>query len=360
MSRNASQEFLVSDDSQTRNKLDNGLGELRSKFQKFYSEYKTAQHEIGQQKKTIKENSDKLAELVQLKIEMDRYKERLSISETQNFDKDVIIAELKLQLDKLKTEKDVKIIELNKQIEELISQLSDERKEKGEALIALKELKFQQKRIALVPPMNMPSPKKVKKDAPSTNSDETYPTYRALQASRTTTYLQEKVPERNFSAKSATETIMAPQSSKKTARKVRFNEVPEEKILPKIKEYKMPDKTTNGDDNFGAVKSSQSLIGIPSLSSLLELSSSANRGNSNYVSISGSGKRDPITGAALNTIRSGSNFTPKSILKPTLEKTDHSSTAASTATKSINAADQPRPFLWSLSPPKTFEPRHLR
>ena len=120
MSRNASQEFLVSDDSQTRNKLDNGLGELRSKFQKFYSEYKTAQHEIGQQKKTIKENSDKLAELVQLKIEMDRYKERLSISETQNFDKDVIIGELKLQLDKLKTEKDVKIIELNKQIEELI------------------------------------------------------------------------------------------------------------------------------------------------------------------------------------------------------------------------------------------------
>ena len=353
MSRNASQEFLVSDDSKTRDKLNNGLGELRRKFQKFYNEYETSQHEISQQKKTIKENSDKLAELVQLKLEMDRYKERLSISETQNYDKDVIIGELKLQLDKFKTEKDAKIIELKKQIEELVKQLTDERREKYDALTELKELKFQQKRIALVPPMNMPSPKKVKKDAPAT-SDEMYPTFRALQASKTTICLQEKVTERNVSANSATETIMAPLSFKKSTRKVRFNEVNEERILPKMKEYKMPDKNdTNDDNNFGAVKSCQSLIGIPSLSSLLDLSSSANnRGNNNYVGISGSGRRDPITGAALITTgSSGSNFAPKSILKPNLEKADHSTTAG---------AAEPRPFLWSLSPPKTFQPRHLR
>ena len=342
MSRNASQEFLVSDDSQTRNKLNNGLGELRSKFQKFYSEYKTAQHEIGQQKKTIKENSDKLAELVQLKIEMDRYKERLSISETQNFDKDVIIGELKLQLDKLKTEKDAKIIEFKKQIEELVKQLTDERKEKNDALTELKELKFQQKRIALVPPMNMPSPKKVKKDVSASNN--MYPVFRAT---------QEKVTEGNVSTNSATETL-APPSFKKSARKVvRFNEVSEERILPKMKEYKMPDKNTNDDNNFGAVKSCQSLIGIPSLSSLLDLSSSANRGNNNYVGISG--RKDPTTAG------SGSNFAPKSILKQKMaEKADNSAaTAASTTTKNVNV-DQPRPYLWSLSPPKTFQPRHLR
>jgi len=340
MSRNASQEFLVSDDSKTRDKLNNGLAELRKKFQKFYNEYETSQHEIRQQKNTIKENSDKLAEFVQMKLEMDRYKERLSISETQNFDKDVIIGELKLQLDKLKTEKDAKIIEFKKQIEELVKQLTDERKEKNDALTELKELKFQQKRIALVPPMNMPSPKKVKKDVPTSN--DMYPMFRAI---------QEKVTEGNVSTNSATETL-APSSFKKSARKVvRFNEVSEERILPKIKEYKMPDKNTN-DDNFGAVKSCQSLIGIPSLSSLLDFSSSANRGNNNYVGISG--RKDPTTG-------SGSNFAPKSILKQKLaEKADNSAaTAASTTTKNVNV-DQPRPFLWSLSPSKTFQPRHLR
>ena len=55
-----------------------------------------------------------------MKQDLEQYKERLGVSNTQNFDKDVIISELKLQLEKISKERDVKVNDLKAHLDKLM------------------------------------------------------------------------------------------------------------------------------------------------------------------------------------------------------------------------------------------------
>ena len=134
-------------------KIQGEMNDLRAKFRRFCKAYENLHEKSRIQELAIEENTKFMLEFQVLKRDFDQMKERLNVAETQNFDKDVKIGELKNQLEKLSKEKEVKLSQLQSEVDKL-------RQEKSAILLELKELKFQQKRIALVPPMAAPSPAK--------------------------------------------------------------------------------------------------------------------------------------------------------------------------------------------------------
>ena len=104
----------------TKEKLTKELRELRLEIQQFCTKYESSNKKIQQQKTTLDENSKQLADFELLKQDLEQYKERLGVSNTQNFDKDVIISELKLQLEKISKERDVKVNDLKAHLDKLM------------------------------------------------------------------------------------------------------------------------------------------------------------------------------------------------------------------------------------------------
>ena len=104
----------------TKEKLTKELRELRLEIQQFCTKFESSNKKIQQQKTTLEENSKQLADFELLKQDLEQYKERLGVSNTQNFDKDVIISELKLQLEKISKERDVKVNDLKAHLDKLM------------------------------------------------------------------------------------------------------------------------------------------------------------------------------------------------------------------------------------------------
>ena len=289
-------------------KIQGEMNDLRAKFRRFCKAYENLHEKSRIQELAIEENTKFMLEFQVLKRDFDQMKERLNVAETQNFDKDVKIGELKNQLEKLSKEKEVKLSQLQSEVDKL-------RQEKSAILLELKELKFQQKRIALVPPMAAPSPKKAKIEVSKGSS---------------------KVLENNNEPKTA-----------KSVKRVKFNLVDEAQNESNDNDVKNVTEEKSPPNRRAGLKSTSSLIGIPSLESLMGFGNGGNTGNGSPLnSISNNAKKMHSLKSILKTRNS-----VKEEESTTTKKIDEKNDDANEDDVACKGDSPKQPFLWSVADP---------